>query len=132
MTKVVHVARKLDVTGKRKALGDPSGADRKKMLIAQKSNERVTGTNSGHLTKAGPGNNSNSVGGGKNKCGECGQMFDSLKEISVHMQRHLAEKVPQEKHSIVTLTHRPKDGTAPSRATITQVSGRILQLYTSV
>lgn len=107
------MARKLDVAGKRKAVGDLSGPDRKKLAQKERSN-------AGHLLKA--GNNSNSVGTGKNKCGECGQVFDNLKEISVHMQRHLADKVPQEKHSIVTLTHKPKDGSAPSRATIRQVS----------
>lgn len=120
LTKVVHVARKLDVAGKRKASGDGSGAERKKFAVrCQKANEKTT-TNSGqgHLNKAG----NNSFSGGKNKCGECGQMFDNLKEISLHMQQHLSEKVPQEKQSIVTLTHRPKDGSPLSRATITQVN----------
>lgn len=129
LTKVVHVARKLDAAVKRKAVGaDPSGAEgaRKKLLVAQKGGHRTGLAHgaAGHTGKTGPGNSTNSVGSGRNKCGECGQVFDSIKEISIHMQRHLAEKVPHEKTSVVTLTHRPKDGSAPSKATITQVSVR--------
>ncbi|XP_022698857.1 zinc finger protein 540-like isoform X2 [Varroa jacobsoni] len=123
LTKVVHVARKLDTVGKRKAAGaDPSGPEgaRKKLLLSQKGLRPGMNSLAGHAGKPGTGNSTNSVGMGRNKCGECGQVFDSIKEISLHMQRHLAEKVPHEKNSVVTLTHRPKDGSLPSKATITQ------------
>lgn len=130
LTKVVHVARKLDTVGKRKAAGaDPSGPEgaRKKLLLSQKGLRPGMNSLAGHAGKPGTGNSTNSVGMGRNKCGECGQVFDSIKEISLHMQRHLAEKVPHEKNSVVTLTHRPKDGSLPSKATITQVSATIYE-----